>query len=84
MASRHSSSTALSSSEVMNRRNAFTNTVRALSVLRALASVVVGIATVVGIVVYEHYSIDEPPSDSFTAAVATAAALLTWLVTALD
>ena len=52
--------------------------------LRALASVVVGIATVVGIVVYEHYSIDEPPSDSFTAAVATAAALLTWLVTALD
>ena len=52
--------------------------------LRALASVVVGIATAVGIVVYEHYSIDEPPSDSFTAAVATAAALLTWLVTALD
>ena len=52
--------------------------------LRALASVIVGIATAVGIVVYEHYSIDEPPSDSFTAAVATAAALLTWLVTALD
>ena len=52
--------------------------------LRALASVIAAITSVVGVVVYEHYSLDEPPGGGFTMAIATAAALLTWLVTALD
>jgi ABC-type Fe3+-siderophore transport system permease subunit len=36
--------------------------------LRALASLLVGIATVVGMIVYQHYS-REPLTDVFTAAV---------------
>jgi hypothetical protein len=46
--------------------------------------VIVGVTTVVGIMAYEHYSVDEPPSGAFTAAVAGAAAFLAWLVTGLD
>jgi hypothetical protein len=52
--------------------------------LRAVACVIVWVTTVVGMIAYEHYSVDEPPSGAFTAAVATGAALLTWLVTGLD
>ena len=52
--------------------------------LRAVACLIVGVTTVVGMAAYEHYSVEEPPSGVFTAAVATAAALLTWLVTGLD
>jgi hypothetical protein len=52
--------------------------------LRAVASVIVGVTTLVGMMAYEHYSLGEPPSGAFTAAVATAAALLTWLVTGLN
>jgi multisubunit Na+/H+ antiporter MnhB subunit len=48
--------------------------------IRALASLIVGLTTVVGMVVYQHYS-REPPSGAFTAAVTTAASILAWLVT---
>ncbi len=50
---------------------------------RAIASVMVGMMTVAGMVVYQHYS-REPPNGTFTACVTTASALLTWLVTGLD
>jgi hypothetical protein len=52
--------------------------------LRALASAIAAIVSMVGVLVYEHYSLNEPPGGGFTIAIATAAALLTWLVTALD
>jgi hypothetical protein len=52
--------------------------------LRAVACVIVWVTTVVGMIAYEHCSVDEPPSGAFTVAVATAAALLMWLVTGLD
>jgi hypothetical protein len=52
--------------------------------LRALASTIVGITTIVGIVVYEHYSVDDSPGGAFTMAVAAAAMILTWLVTGLE
>jgi hypothetical protein len=52
--------------------------------LRAVACLIVGVTTVVGMAAYEHYSVEEPLSGVFTAAIATAAALLTWLVTGLD
>ncbi len=48
-----------------------------------VASVIVGMMTVAGMVLYQHYS-REPPNGTFTAVVTTAAALLTWLVTGLD
>jgi hypothetical protein len=51
--------------------------------IRALASLIVGLTTVVGMVVYQHYS-REPPSDAFTIAVTTAASILAWLVTGLE
>jgi hypothetical protein len=51
--------------------------------LRALASLIVGLTTVVGMFVYQHYS-REPPSDTFTVAVTTAASILAWLVTGLE
>jgi hypothetical protein len=51
--------------------------------LRALASLLVGITTVVGMIVYEHYS-REPPTDVFTAALAIAATIFTWVVTGLE
>jgi nicotinamide riboside transporter PnuC len=51
--------------------------------LRALASLIVGLMTVVGMVVYQHYS-REPPSDGVTVAVTTAASILAWLVTGLE
>jgi phage terminase large subunit-like protein len=51
--------------------------------LRALASLLVAIATVVGMIVYQHYS-REPPTDVFTAAVTMAATILTWMVTSLE
>jgi len=51
--------------------------------LRALASLTVGIMTVVGMLAYQHYS-REPPTGTFTAAVTTAASLLAWLVTGLE
>jgi ABC-type Fe3+-siderophore transport system permease subunit len=53
------------------------------SSLRALTALIVGATTVVGMVVYQHYS-REPPSDAFTAAVTTAASILAWLVTGLE
>ena len=53
------------------------------SPLRALASLIVGLMTVVGVVIYQHYS-REPPSDAFTVAVTTAASILAWLVTGLE
>jgi hypothetical protein len=53
------------------------------SPLRALASLIVGLTTVVGMVVYQHYS-REPPSDGVTVAVTTAASILAWLVTGLE
>jgi hypothetical protein len=53
------------------------------SALRALASLIVGLTTVVGMVVYQHYS-REPPSDGVTVAVTTAASILAWLVTGLE
>ena len=53
------------------------------SSLRAIASLIVGATTVVGMVVYQHYS-REPPSGAFTVAVTTAATILTWLVTGLE
>jgi hypothetical protein len=40
--------------------------------LRALASLIVGITTVIGMIVYQHYS-REPPTDAFTAALTVAA-----------
>jgi hypothetical protein len=51
--------------------------------LRGLTSLIVGLATVVGMVVYQHYS-REPPSDAFAVAVTTAASILAWLVTGLE
>jgi ABC-type Fe3+-siderophore transport system permease subunit len=51
--------------------------------LRALASLLVGIATVIGMIVYQHYS-REPPTDVFTAAVTMAATILAWVVTSLE
>jgi hypothetical protein len=51
--------------------------------LRALTSVLVGITTVVGMIVYQHYS-REPPTDVFTAAVAMAGTILAWVVTGLE
>jgi hypothetical protein len=50
---------------------------------RALASLIVGLTTAVGMVVYQHYS-REPPSNAFTMAVTTAASILAWLVTTLE
>jgi ABC-type tungstate transport system substrate-binding protein len=51
--------------------------------LRALASLLVGITTVVGMMVYQHYS-REPPTDIFTAALTMAATILAWVVTGLE
>jgi hypothetical protein len=51
--------------------------------LRALASLLVGITTVVGMIVYQHYS-REPPTDVVTAAVTMAATILAWVVTGLE
>ena len=48
--------------------------------LRALASLIVGITTVMGMMVYQHYS-REPPTDVFAIAVSTAATILAWVVT---
>ena len=48
--------------------------------LRALASIIVGITTIFGIMVYQHYS-REPPTDAFAAAVTMAATILAWMVT---
>jgi len=53
------------------------------SLLRALTSLIVGVTTVVGMVVYQHYS-REPPGDAFTVAVMAAASILAWLVTGLE
>jgi hypothetical protein len=39
--------------------------------LRALASVIAAIVSMVGVLVYEHYSLDEPPGGGFTMAIAT-------------
>jgi hypothetical protein len=50
---------------------------------RALASLIVGLMTAVGMLVYQHYS-REPPSDATTVALTAAATFLTWLVTALE
>lgn len=44
---------------------------------------IVGLTTVVGMVVYQHYS-REPPSDAFAVAVTTAASILAWVVTGVD
>jgi ABC-type Fe3+-siderophore transport system permease subunit len=51
--------------------------------LRALASLIVGLTTAVGMVVYQRYS-REPPSSAFTVAVTMGASILAWLVTALE
>ena len=51
--------------------------------LRGLASLIVGITTVMGMMVYQHYS-REPPTDVFAAAVTTAATILAWVVTGLE
>jgi len=53
------------------------------SLLRALTSLIVGVTTVVGMVVYQHYS-REPPGDAVTVAVMAAASILAWLVTGLE
>jgi hypothetical protein len=53
------------------------------SFLRALTSLIVGVTTVVGMAVYQHYS-REPPSDTFAMPVTMAASILAWLVTELD
>jgi len=53
------------------------------SFLRALTSLIVGVTTVVGMVVYQHYS-REPPSDAFAMADMAAASILAWLVTGLE
>ena len=37
--------------------------------LRAVACLIVGVTTVVGMAAYEHYSVEEPPSGVFTAAM---------------
>jgi hypothetical protein len=50
---------------------------------RALASLIVGLMTAVGLVVYQHYS-REPPSNAFTVAVTMGASILAWLVTTLE
>jgi ABC-type Fe3+-siderophore transport system permease subunit len=50
---------------------------------RALASLIVGLMTAVGLVVYQHYS-REPPSNAFTVGVTMGASILAWLVTALE
>ena len=51
--------------------------------IRGLASLIVGITTVLGMMVYQHYS-REPPTDVFAAAVTTAATILAWVVTGLE
>jgi hypothetical protein len=51
--------------------------------LRALASAIVGLTTVVGMMVYQHYS-REPPSDAFAVAITTVASILAWSVTGLE
>jgi ABC-type Fe3+-siderophore transport system permease subunit len=51
--------------------------------LRAVASMIVGLTTAVGMVVYQHYS-REPPSNAFIVAVTMGASILAWLVTALE
>jgi len=51
--------------------------------LRALASAIVGLMTVVGMMVYQHYS-REPPSDAFALAVTTVVSILAWSVTGLE
>lgn len=51
--------------------------------IRALASLIVGLTTMVGMVVYQHYS-REPPGGGFTIAATTAAGILAWLVTGLE
>jgi len=51
--------------------------------LRALASLIVGITAVIGMMVYQLYS-REPPTDVFAVAVATAATILTWVMTGLE
>jgi hypothetical protein len=50
---------------------------------RALASAIVGLMTVAGMMVYQHYS-REPPSDAFALAVTTVASILAWSVTGLE
>jgi hypothetical protein len=47
--------------------------------LRALASLMVGITTAVGMMIYRRYSV-EPPTDLFTSAVTVAAIILAWAV----
>jgi hypothetical protein len=47
--------------------------------LRALASLIVGITTLVGMMVYRRYSV-EPPTDLFTSAMTVAAIIVAWLV----
>ena len=44
---------------------------------------IVGITTIIGMMVYQHYSRD-PPTDTFAAAVTMAATILAWLVTGLE
>jgi ABC-type tungstate transport system substrate-binding protein len=51
--------------------------------LRALASAIAGLTTVVGMIVYQHYS-REPPSDAFTLAITLVASVLGWSVTGLE
>jgi hypothetical protein len=51
--------------------------------LRALASLITALTTVIGMAVYQHYS-REPPSDAFAVAVTMAASVLAWLVTGLE
>lgn len=51
--------------------------------LRALAALIVALTTVLGMIVYQHYS-RQPPSDSVTVAVTAAASILAWLVTGLE
>ena len=53
------------------------------SLFRALASLTVGLMTVVGMLVYQRYS-REPPSDATTLALTAAASFLAWLVTGLE
>jgi hypothetical protein len=50
---------------------------------RALASLIVGLTTAVGLVVYQYYS-REPPSNATTVALTAAASFLAWLVTGLE
>lgn len=51
--------------------------------LRALAALIVALTTVLGMIVYQHYS-RQPPSDSVTVAITAAASILAWLVTGLE